>query len=317
MSIGETLANARRDAGLTVTQVSERTRIRETIIRAVERDDFIACGGDFYARGDIRSIALAVGADPGPLIGEYDETLRAPEEITAAEALAPTMAIRPVPRRKPNWTAVLAVLLLAAVAVLGYHLATSPGRTSATATGYSLAHPHRRARPPATPAPRPTPTPTPAPTPAPTSLTPVTVVAFGPGGPSTGDNPQQAAQAIDGSAAAGTGWQTNWYLSPDFGNLQAGTGLLLDLGQTETVTSVQVTLGPTPGATLQLRAGSAPALADLATVARATDAGGVLRLRPAAPVRGRYLLLWFTRLPPDSSGTYQAFVYKVTVQGQA
>ena len=168
----------------------------------------------------------------------------------------------------------LAVLLLAAVAVLGYHLATSPGRTSATATGYSLAHPHRRARPPATPAPRPTPTPTPAPTPAPTSLTPVTVVAFGPGGPSTGDNPQQAAQAIDGSAAAGTGWQTNWYLSPDFGNLQAGTGLLLDLGQTETVTSVQVTLGPTPGATLQLRAGSAPALADLATVARATDAEG-------------------------------------------
>jgi len=312
MSIGETLATARRDAGLTVTQVSERTRIRETIIRAVERDDFTACGGDFYARGDIRSIAHAVGADPGPLIAEYDETLRAPEEITAAEALAPTMAIRPVPRRKPNWTAALAVLLLAAVAFLGYHLATSPGHTTAAATGYSLTHPHRRARPPATPAPRPTPTPTPAPT----TLTPVRVVAFGPGGPSTGDDPQQAAQAIDGSAASGTGWQTNWYTTPRFGNLQAGTGLLLDLGQTETITSVQVTLGATPGASLELRAGSAPALAGLATVARATDAGGVLQLRPAAPVRGRYLLLWFTRLPPDSSGTYQAFVYKLTVQGQ-
>ncbi len=33
MPIGETLAEARRQAGLTVTQVSERTRIRETIIR--------------------------------------------------------------------------------------------------------------------------------------------------------------------------------------------------------------------------------------------------------------------------------------------
>ena len=55
MSIGETLAKARRDAGLTVTQVSERTRIRETIIRGIEQDDYAACGGDFYARGHIRA----------------------------------------------------------------------------------------------------------------------------------------------------------------------------------------------------------------------------------------------------------------------
>ena len=35
MSIGETLAEARRRAGLTVTQVSQETRIREAIIRGI------------------------------------------------------------------------------------------------------------------------------------------------------------------------------------------------------------------------------------------------------------------------------------------
>ena len=72
MSIGAGLARARGQAGLTVTQVSERTCIRETIICGIERDDYSACGGDFYARGHIRAIAKAVGTDPVPLIGEYD-----------------------------------------------------------------------------------------------------------------------------------------------------------------------------------------------------------------------------------------------------
>ena len=72
MSIGEVLAQARRQAGFTLTEVSQRTRIRETIIRGIESDDYSACGGDFYARGHIRSISRAVGIDPEPLIREYD-----------------------------------------------------------------------------------------------------------------------------------------------------------------------------------------------------------------------------------------------------
>jgi cytoskeletal protein RodZ len=64
VSIGETLAEARHQAGLSVGQVSEQTRIRPPIIRSIEADDYEACGGDFYARGDIRSIAEVVGTDP-------------------------------------------------------------------------------------------------------------------------------------------------------------------------------------------------------------------------------------------------------------
>ena len=91
MSIGDTLADARRQAGLTVTQVADRTRIRETIIRGIEQDDFSACGGDFYTRGHIRSIASVVGIDPVPLIREYDEAHGAPEAMRAATAFQPAL----------------------------------------------------------------------------------------------------------------------------------------------------------------------------------------------------------------------------------
>ncbi len=74
VSIGEVLAAARRQAGLTITQVSQRTRIRETIIRGIEEDDFSACGGDFYARGHIRAIARAAGVDGEPLVRQYDSS---------------------------------------------------------------------------------------------------------------------------------------------------------------------------------------------------------------------------------------------------
>ena len=72
MSIGDSLARARHAAGFSITQVSQQTRIRETIIRGIEQDDFAPCGGDFYVRGHIRSVAAVAGIDADPLIREYD-----------------------------------------------------------------------------------------------------------------------------------------------------------------------------------------------------------------------------------------------------
>jgi cytoskeletal protein RodZ len=111
VSIGDVLAQARRQAGLTLTQVSQRTCIRETIIRGIERGDYSACGGDFYARGHIRSIARAVGADPEPLVHEYDVTQGAPQAITAAEVFQMSTPIRIKDRRRPNWSAAMVAVL--------------------------------------------------------------------------------------------------------------------------------------------------------------------------------------------------------------
>jgi cytoskeletal protein RodZ len=140
VSIGEDLAQARRRAGLTVTQVSQQTCIRETIIRGIERDDYRACGGDFYTRGHIRAIARVIGADPGPLIAEYDAAHHAPRPVTAADLLRPAGPVKIRERHRPHWAAVLALALVAAAGVAAYHVlaAARPAPAGHTAAGAGL-----------------------------------------------------------------------------------------------------------------------------------------------------------------------------------
>lgn len=141
------------------------------------------------------------------------------------------------------------------------------------------------------------------------------VAAFGPTGTSDGDNPQTASRVL---VADGVNpWTSSWYKTPDFGRLQAGTGLLLDMGRVVSVSSVRLVLGSSAGADVQLRLGDeAGALADLSTAASASGVGGTVHLPLSSPERARYVLIWFTRLPPDPAGTYQVNVYGVRVNGQ-
>lgn len=306
MSIGEELLAARHRAGLTVSDVSGSTRIREVIIRGIERDDFAACGGDFYARGHVRAIAHAVGADPRPLIEEYDATRRS-QEIAAAAVFAPATPIKLRERRGVNWTAVLSVLVLAALGFAGYSFLSGPGHAARAGVQHPRQHPARR--PGSTPSRRPG-----VGAAAPDRLlTPAGASAFGPAGIGSGDDPADAALAID--TIAGTAWHTSWYASADFGGLQPGTGLLIDLGKPVPISSVLLTLGQVRGADVQVRAGDSPVLADLLPVASETGAGSVVRLRLAVPVTARYALIWFTKLPPDQAGSFQAAVYDVRIYG--
>ncbi|WP_249188023.1 helix-turn-helix domain-containing protein [Nocardiopsis sp. MG754419] len=71
-TIGQTLSAARIAAGCSLENLSTRTRIRMQVLRAIESEDFVPCGGDFYARGHIRRICKFLGVDPRPLLEEYD-----------------------------------------------------------------------------------------------------------------------------------------------------------------------------------------------------------------------------------------------------
>jgi hypothetical protein len=430
VGIGGALAEARTEAGLTLTQVSERTRIRETIIRGIERDDYSACGGDYYARGHIRAIARVVGTDPVPLIEEYDAAHMPPEPavpdpgnvdgigwripglhriahggpggnglnptiqdgngvarnsvsrnrygsaplgsgaeldtapdadtgtdiyhpgtlkpggaaagrgagaldsparwadsarsrfarppepqgggvpggITAAEAFRPSMPL--VPRRTPRaGTRVLALIALAAIGTLIYLLIS--GGSSPAPRQHAAAH-HSASTAVAKRPSSSTPTAT-APSQAPGPLVAVSATAFGPGGFAQGDDPQQASLPL--ARSDNVGWRTDWYASANFGGLQSGTGLLLDMGTPVSVTSAQIRLGAAAGGEIQLRAGNAPTLRQLHVVAQAPNSGGMLTVPVSSPVSARYLLVWFTALPPDNSGSYQASVYNVSLLG--
>ncbi|MET8138933.1 RodZ domain-containing protein [Sphaerisporangium sp. NPDC005288] len=140
MSIGVTLAAARNAAGMTVAQLSGRTRIRETVIYAIERDDFSLCGGDFYARGHVRNIAKTVGLDPDAVVHQFDEEHGGvPLPVRAAAVFQAESQIKLRERRSPNWSTAMAIAL-AIVAVFGVtRVMSRPGEN--LATGAELKNP--------------------------------------------------------------------------------------------------------------------------------------------------------------------------------
>ena len=155
MSIGETLSAARQRAGLSVGQVSETTRIRGAVIRAIERDDFSLSGGDFYARGHIRAIARVVGTDAAPLVQEYDDAHGgAPQPTSAITAFEPETPIKMGERRRPAWAGAMAVALIVVVAFAAVKLISN----SRGGDPHSPKPRHSAAAPARTPTPTPTPT---------------------------------------------------------------------------------------------------------------------------------------------------------------
>ena len=42
------------------------------MIESMEVDDFTPCGGDFYARGHIRTLSRVLGKDPVPMLAAYE-----------------------------------------------------------------------------------------------------------------------------------------------------------------------------------------------------------------------------------------------------
>jgi Helix-turn-helix domain len=403
VTVGESLTEARHQAGLSVDELSERTSIRGTVIRSIEHDDYEACGGDLYVRGYVRAIAGAVGIDAQSLLREYDET-RASTGIGAfgpyldatrfdllpfpGDADATRFDLKPVsedlmaagydlppagasvsagPAAPVNrghrartgaagrrarvrrvrvrgggrglLTAVAAVVLLAVAGTVGVRLAsssTTSRNTAATRVPKTVTSSAAAANTAATRAPAPkapatqasaTPQPATSATPTPSAVAgrvtarqPVAMLpiaaaeAFGPDGLADGDNPENAQYAI--ASDAPVPWSTQWYVTPQFGMLKHGTGLLLDLGRRATITSVHLDLSGYQGANLELRVGDTADPGDLKVAATATDVGGVVRLTLHRPASGRYLLVWFTLLPPDGAGHYAESVSGVLVNGR-
>jgi hypothetical protein len=154
-------------------------------------------------------------------------------------------------------------------------------------------------------------------------LTPVSAHGFDPldaRADPNDENDAEAGYAIDGDPA--TAWRSQYYLgSPAFGGLKAGSGLILDMGRRIRVRSVTVTFGSEPGADVAIEAGNDDTLAASTLPSFTTEAavygvgGGTHTFRIARPAPRRYLLIWFTKLPPIGPGRYQARISDVVVRG--
>ena len=120
--IGPMIAAARHRARLSIDTLSERTRIRPHVLECIEVDDFAACGGDFYARGHLRTLARVFGLDPAELLALYDDHY-ATAEIEARQVFEAELAsgigggVRAA-HTGPRWS-VLAACVLALAGIWG------------------------------------------------------------------------------------------------------------------------------------------------------------------------------------------------------
>ena len=104
------------------------------------------------------------------------------------------------------------------------------------------------------------------------------------------------------------------------GGLKKGTGLILDMGGPARLGSVTVTFGSAPGADVAIEIGddntlAAASLATFTTVATADSVGGTYTFQTVSAAQGRYLLIWFTKLPPTGQGGFQAQIFNVVIRG--
>jgi len=433
VTVGESLTQARYQAGLTIDELSERTKIRATVIRSIEADDYDACGGDLYVRGYVRAIAGAIGIDAQALIRQYDQervhavrdadatTFDLPPVAASTQPVAPVAPAAPdasdpgpasagshqdpdetrfdLPAVREDYAAtrfdipavradqtedlmaagydvqpaaagtgtglgtsarstgpqaaaaasrtgsgagrgrrrllvgVGAVVVLVLASVLGVRLASgsttakntadstaaqasasAKAAKSASASTSAAADTSPAASPSASASPTPTATARPHVSQPVTALSLSSAEAFGPGGLGDGDNPSGAAYVLDRNPPLP--WSTNWYTTAKFGMLKSGTGLLLTLSHQATITSVRLDLGGYRGVNLQLKVANGSSPQDFRVVATADNTGGTVRLTLSHPASARYLLIWFTQLPPNGDGQYQESVYHVVVNGR-
>ncbi|MEZ0580121.1 helix-turn-helix domain-containing protein [Nocardioides sp. MH1] len=115
--IGPELRKARENLRLNVDQLSDRTRIRPHVIEAIEVDDFGPCGGDFYARGHLRTLARVLGVDAAPLIALYDEEYADapvdPRRVFESELATGVGGSIRGTKGGRNWSALLAAVMAA------------------------------------------------------------------------------------------------------------------------------------------------------------------------------------------------------------
>lgn len=155
MTLGEFMRGARESAGLSVEELAARISIRVGLLNEIEKNNFIHCGGDTYARGHLRNLAGHLLVDPQTLIDLYNEE-HSSESRTLHDMLIENSVTKiPTEKKRVSWKylASISILLLATVAGGQVVLSNSSNNSAPVAT----LSPSTTSSPSTSPTPGPTP----------------------------------------------------------------------------------------------------------------------------------------------------------------
>jgi cytoskeletal protein RodZ len=110
------ISKARKDAGLSIDDLSAATNIRGTLLREMEANNFSQCGGETYARGHLRNIALKLNVDQQIFLTAFeDEQMHV--DRTMQDLLVENNVMRePKEVRRVSWKVLVASLFVAGLA---------------------------------------------------------------------------------------------------------------------------------------------------------------------------------------------------------
>jgi len=124
-SPGKHLKRERESRNLTVREVSASTRIKETILNAIEEDRFDLCPHPFYVKGFLISYARHLGIDPTSVLSEYRELVNPPapppEPAPAEKPKEPFLFLDRVQRRTAYRFVLVSVLLVSLLTPLYFY----------------------------------------------------------------------------------------------------------------------------------------------------------------------------------------------------
>jgi cytoskeleton protein RodZ len=161
MTLGEFLQKAREDAGFSVDELAHIVNLRPGLIRAMESNDFLPCGGDTYARGHIRNISQATGSSAQELLAMYEAEHSVDSRSIHSQLVDNNAAAIRSENRKLSWK-VLVGASLSVVVLIGvaqFALSAIESEPSTTSMVVEEVEPSQ------------TPTPSPTPSAAPTATT--------------------------------------------------------------------------------------------------------------------------------------------------
>ena len=152
MTLGEFLQQARENAGLSVDELAHIVNLRPGLIRAMESNDFLPCGGDTYARGHIRNISQITGANAQELLTMYDAEHSVDSRSIHAQLVDNNAAAIRSENRKLSWKVLVGASLSIVVLIGVAQFAISAVDSEPAATSMVI----EKAEPTQTPTPSPT-----------------------------------------------------------------------------------------------------------------------------------------------------------------
>ena len=164
MDVGGDLRRARTARQLSLSDVSSRTKINQSILRAIEENRFDRVPGGLFTRGYLRAFAREVHLDPEAIVAKYRAEFEAPiVELPSADQVThrvPDYSLTEDGTRDRRRFVGLAIVLIIGAAYFGYARKTAPAPPPPVAVASQATEtPHATdAVEPAAPAPAPTPT---------------------------------------------------------------------------------------------------------------------------------------------------------------